>query len=76
MALQLHSIDDLADHVIANLKPGEEFEVDPATWDRLSFDSSRYDMAYKALDARLGNGWEQSTDVTNGREGRVLIRRR
>jgi hypothetical protein len=77
MTAQPRTIDELADYVVAlDLKPGQEVGVDPQIWSGLSFDRERFDMPYKALDARLGASWEQCTDMTAGREGWVLIRRR
>ncbi|MBS0383726.1 MAG: hypothetical protein JSS00_00075 [Proteobacteria bacterium] len=72
----MKSISDLANYVNAfGLAPGQSITVSVIFYDTLKFDNANYQMPYQELDARLGPGFETSTDVTPGSH-RVVITRR
>jgi hypothetical protein len=71
----METIEQLADQVRSTLrKKGDRFEIDVPDFDRLQFHGGQYEMRYQELDALLGAGYQQSTDVTPGSH-RVVITR-
>jgi hypothetical protein len=57
------SVDDLAADLKAEMRAGEQRELDPTIWKRLAFDERRYEARFQALEARLGGGWDVTVDL-------------